>query len=235
MLFLIKFSLTGDNTQRSLEDTIKESALDTFAEYYAKGDFPNALVELEKLRDSLSPASWHYNMGTVEAKLGKFPEARYHFLKSRSEGYRSEALETNLSLVERELEVSSLEKPQEFSDYVLKFGFWAQGGFFTTLALLVLVGGLIIFRRERRFHVLLVTVAGVLFPLAASLGIGVLERSVSLKSQEILEGPSVIFSSQGELPPGVLLVTKSSGEWKEIIYPARFKGWVKSVGLKELE
>lgn len=207
----------------------------TFAEYYAKGDYLNAWIELEKVRGSVSPGLWHYNAGTVKAKLERPAEARYHYLESLSKGYPGEELQKNLSFVEDQLEVRTVEKPLELSDYGMKFALWAQNGFFTTISLLILICGLLILRREKKFIYLAVTLAGMAIPLGTSLWIRSWDQVINLEASEVREGPSAIFASRGELPPGIHLIAHRSGDWYEIRYPSRFRGWVKSKVIKELE
>lgn len=193
------------------------------------------MIELEKSRDKISPGLWHFNAGTVKAKMLKPAEARFHFLEAKLNGFTDERLSQNLSLVERELQVTSLEKPLETYDYAMKFGLWAQNGFFTTLSLLFLIGGLLILRREKKYYVLIMTLIFTLAPLGTSFWLKSQDKAVTLVSHEVLEGPSAIFASRGELPPGVLVFMRKSGEWLEIVYPSRFRGWIKNTGIKELE
>ena len=218
-----------------MEDTIKANVLDTFAEYYAKGAYPDALAELEIQRSQVPPGLWHFNAGTVKAKMGLAAEARFHFLKAQLEGYSEQNLGKNLDLVEEKLELTSLEKPLTFSDYAVKFGLWSQGGFFSTLALLILVTGLLILRREKKTLILGLTVIFCTIPLALSAWVHSWDKAVIVSEQEIREGPSAIFASRGEIPEGVLVVLKKSGDWYEVFYPARFQGWIKNSGFKELE
>jgi hypothetical protein len=209
--------------------------LGTFADQFAKGDYPNAMNELEKVREKISPGVWHFNMGTVQAKLSRPAEARYHFLEARHMGLQEEALTQNLQFIEDQLEVVKLEKPIEPMDYAMKFGLWAENGFFTMLSLILLLGGLLVLKREKKYWVLAVTIIVAAIPIGIGTWVNSWDRSVNLVPHEVLEGPSAIFASRGELPPGVMVITKRSGDWVEIIYPSRFRGWIKSTGLKELE
>ncbi len=207
----------------------------TFQGFYASGDYANALLELEKSKDQLSAGVWHFNMGTVKAKLGQPAEARYHFLESRWSGFTDERLANNLSLVEDTLEVTKLEKPLEIADYAIKFGLWAQNGFFTMLSLVVLLFGFLILRRQKKYSILILTAFLAALPLGVNWWVKSWHKAVTLSTQQVQDGPSVIFGSRGELPPGVMVVTKKSGEWVEVIFPSRFRGWIKNASLKELE
>lgn len=191
--------------------------------------------ELEKNREKISAGVWHFNMGTLKAKMNVPAEARYHFLSAEKSGFTDEKLGRNLSLVEAELEIQTLEKPIDSFDYAVRFGLWAQNGFLTTLSLIFLLGGLLILRKEKKYYVLALTVLLTILPLGIGFWVKSWDKSVSVVSQEVHEGPSVIFGSRGELPPGVMVITKDAGEWKEIIYPSRFSGWIKNSGIKKLE
>jgi hypothetical protein len=61
------------------------------------------------------------------------------------------------------------------------------------------------------------------------------DRGIVLIPRPIKEGPSVIFSSNQELPVGIMVVTKREGDWLKVIYPTRFEGWIHSTHIKELK
>jgi hypothetical protein len=209
--------------------------LETFAINFAKGDFSNAQIELEKVREKISPGLWHFNMGTLKAKMSSPAEARFHFLEARLHGFTEKQLNQNLELVETQLNVRSLEKPLEVADYAMKAGMWSQNGFFTMLSLLILVIGMITLKKERKYSVLFITIILTLTPFGLHFWVKSWDKYITLTALEVREGPSVIFGTRGELPGGVLVITRKSGEWREIIYPSRFRGWIKNAGLKELE
>ena len=202
---------------------------------YAKGDFSNAQIELEKVREKISPGLWHFNMGTLKAKMSSPAEARFHFLEARLHGFTEKQLNQNLELVETQLNIISLEKPLEVADYAMKAGMWSQNGFFTMLSLLILVIGMITLKKERKHSVLFITIILTLIPFGLHFWVKSWDKYITLTALEVREGPSVIFGLRGELPDGVLVITRKSGEWREIIYPSRFRGWIKNAGLKELE
>lgn len=193
------------------------------------------MAELEKQREHVSPGLWHFNAGTVKAKLNLLPEARFHFLQSKLKGYTNEKVEKNLQFIENQLEIVKLERPLEPMDYAIRFAMWAQNGFFTTISLLIIIGGLLVLKNVKKFYVLALTVVFASLPIALSYWTASWDKSVVLEGQPVLEGPSVIFATNTELPPGVMLISRSAGDWNEVIYPSRFRGWVRRSGLKELE
>ena len=193
------------------------------------------MLELEKQREHISPGLWHFNAGTVKAKMMNPAEARFHFLEARLHGFNNQKLSENLNLIEDQLEITTLEKPLAASDYAVKFGLWAEGGFFTMICLTIILAGLIIMKKTRKYYVLILTVLFAAVPLTVNFWVKSWDKSVALTPQQVMDGPSSIFGSRGELPPGIFLITRKAGEWKEVIYPSRFRGWIKNAGLKELE
>lgn len=193
------------------------------------------MLELEKQRDHISPGLWHFNAGTIKAKMMNPAEARFHFLEAKFLGFNDQKLFENLNLIEDQLEVKALEKPVEPLDYAVKFSLWAEGGFFTMISLMIILTGLIIMKRTQKYYVLLLTAVLAVVPVSVNFWVKSWNKSVTVSPHQVMDGPSAIFGSRGELPPGIFLITRTTGEWKEIIYPSRFRGWIKNAGLKELE
>jgi hypothetical protein len=178
---------------------------------------------------------WHYNLSTVYAKLENWPEARFHLLLASKEGVTLPGMSQNLLLVEEKLEVVKLEKSLSTSDYLYKAAKFFTFGEFTTISLLFLLIGLLMLKKKpsfKRFSVLLILT---LLPLAFSLVLKKYPEGIVLSSEKVLEGPSVIFGSVAEIPAGVKVITHGDGEWRQILSPSRFQGWIHQDALKELE
>lgn len=178
---------------------------------------------------------WHYNMGTVLGEMNNWPLARYHFLMAQADGLNSEELNQNQQLAESKLEIARLEKPLGTSDYLIKTGMIASEGPLVTLSLLFLVIGLWILRKKPSFKSAVLFLVAVVTPLIVNFWIESWPKKVVLLPKAVYEGPSALFATRGELPPGIMVLTNTKGEWEEIIYPSRFAGWIKSDGLKRLE
>ncbi len=209
--------------------------LKTFGDYYTKGDYANALLVLQQHPKDVSSGLWHYNMGTVYSKLENMPLARYHFISAENHGFNSPEVSGNLDLIETKLELSKVEKPLTSADFLIKGGTFLATGYLTTLSLIVVMIGLLVIKKAPSFKKISFLLLAALMPLVLNFWINSWNRAIVMGTQTIMDGPSKIFSASGELPPGVLVITKSDGEWKEIIYPSRFHGWIQSSVLKELE
>ena len=207
----------------------------TFEAAYAKEEYASALQVLQKNSASIPTGLYHYNVGTTEAALKHWAQARYHFILASRAGMNSDALTNNLKITESELNVGKLENPIGVRDHLFQGAMIAADGWLTTLSLLILVIGLWSMRKVRDLRTMLVTLALVLMPLGLNLWIDSWTKSIVLEPHQIQEGPSAIFGTTGELPAGILLITKKQEGWDEIIYPARYQGWIKSNSLLRLE
>jgi hypothetical protein len=218
-----------------LEDTTIEDVLKTIETLYAQKDYQKALKTLESNQGKISPGLWHYNMGTIYGKLENWPQARFHFLMAEKEGLHTKEVILNRTISEEKLEVIRLEKPLSTKDYFYKAGLEASSGIFTTVSLIFLLIGLAIFWKKSSIKALglfLVLSFGI---TGLSWWVQSWHRALVVEPQSLHDGPSAIFGAREEIPTGVLLITRQKGDWLEVMYPSRFQGWIKNVGLKELK
>jgi len=209
--------------------------LKTFEGYYLKKDYPNALLTLEKGRGEVEAGLWHYNMGTVFGEMKNWPLARFHFMLAEANGFNSKELSQNQQLAEDVLEISRLEKPLDTSDYLIKASLVASEGLLVTLSLIFLVLGLWLLKQSATAKRALIFVLAVVSPLIIDSWFDSWPRKIVIETKSLYEGPSALFAVRGELPAGLMVLTNTKGEWEEIIYPARFSGWVRTDGMKRLE
>lgn len=209
--------------------------LKTFEDFYVKKDYQNALLTLEKQGSSLPKDMLQYNLGTVHSKLGHWAQARYHFLLAEEAGFSENSLVQNLDAVEEKLEITRLEQPLEPQDYAVKAALFAKDGVLTSIALLILITGLVLLKKRASLWKIAAWIVGIALPLALSFWINTWPRFIALEPQVIAEGPSAIFRESGELPAGVTVIATGEGEWRRILWPSRFSGWIRIQALKELE
>jgi hypothetical protein len=209
--------------------------LKTFEDYYLKMDYPNALLTLEKNQSAMDLGLWHYNMGTVFGKMNDWPMARFHFILAETGGFHSKELNQNQQLVEDKLEVVELEKPLSASDYLIKAGFIAADGPLLSLGFLFLAIGLWVLRKKPTLKAASIFVLAVITPLMLDVWIDSWPKKVVISPKQIFDGPSALFGSRGEIPPGIMIMTNTKDDWEKIIFPSRYSGWIKSAGLKRLE
>lgn len=217
------------------EDTTIEDVLKTFEDFYVKKDYSNALLILQRHADQLPSDLLHYNLGTVYLKMENLGLARYHFLLARAKGLSRVELDQNQSLIEQRLEVERLERPLNMTDHLIKASLFAHEGLLTSMGLLILLIGLVVLRKGATMMKILLWCLLMAIPFGYSLWVDTWPLMVAIRTQPVTEGPSAIFRETTELPEGVMVIAKGEGEWREVIYPSRFAGWIKSEALKKLE
>lgn len=218
-----------------MEDTTIEDVLKTVESLYENKDFDGALKILKENQNTLPQGVWNYNIGTVYGKMGEFALARYHFLEAEKSGFAEKELLTNKSIAETNLNISRYEEPVSTDDYLIKNSLFASEGLLTTLAFICLLFSLGILSKTKKIKKALILLIPVLIFSGLNLWISSWTKSIVVEPQVIKEGPSVIFNNQGELPVGIMVITKKKGDWLYIQYPSRFSGWIKETGLKELK
>jgi hypothetical protein len=218
-----------------LEDTTIEDVLKTVEALHNQKDYEGALRTLEGNQGNISPGLWHYNVGTVLAKMDQLPLARYHFLMAEREGFSTKELFQNKDIVENKLEIAKLEKPVGTSDYLYKGSLIASQGILTFLSLVVIIIAIIANKKKaglKIFFGLLVT-AGIF--LGVNYWIQSWTKMIVITERPVHEGPSAIFEAREEIPSGIMLIVEREGEWIQVKYPSRYSGWIKDSGLKELK
>lgn len=218
-----------------MEDTTIKDVLKTVQVFHDKKDYQGALKALESGKGELSPGLWHYNIGTIYGKLENWPLARFHLLMADEEGLESKELSNNISLVESKLNLTKLEDPQTVTDFGIAAGMIASQGIFTALSLILLISGIITLKKKVSLKRSLGLFFTALFILGINWWVINWNKMIVINAQSIKDGPSNIFESVGELPPGLKIVATRKGDWLKIIYPSRFRGWIKESGLKELK
>ncbi len=209
--------------------------LKTFEQFYARKEYGQAIGVLKANKDEISPGVWNYNLGTTYAQVRNLPLARYHLLQAEKAGFDDQAVVRNLGQVEAELGVEKLEKPYSLTDHLFRVGFFVSDGIIVTFCLLLLTIGVWLVRRKLSLRPVGAILAAVLVLAGVNVWLVNLPVSIVVEPQAILEGPSAIFATNEELTPGLKIVTRDEGQWKKIIFPSRYAGWIKNSGLKELD
>lgn len=219
-----------------MEDTTIEDVLKTVQALYDQKDYRGAIHLLEEKSSYVSPGLWHYNMGTLNAKIDDLPFARFHFLMAEKYGYSSTELNSNKKLVEVKLETEKYEKPIATRDYLIKGSLEASdGGIFTMLSFLLIIVSIIFAIKKTALKYVMITLMASFVFLGLNFWVQSWDEFVVINSSTIYDGPSTIFETQNEIPAGVMLVASREGKWLKIFYPSRFIGWVDEVNLKELK
>ena len=199
------------------------------------GDYPNALLTLNNQKSNLPDDIWHFNMGTVLGKLDQLPLARYHFMMAEAKGFHGEQLSEAQDYISEKLELERLEKPIEVQDYLFRTGMIFSEGIFTTFSLIFVVLGIWLIRKKAQISQIIMIFVLALIPLGLDFWVRSMPKRIVMDSTPVFEAPTAIFGTKGELPPGVMIITKQKEGWEYVLFPSRFSGWIKPVGIKPLE
>lgn len=218
-----------------MEDTTIEDVLKTFEDFYANKDYEKALLTLKTQGEAFAPEILHYNLGTVYAQMENLPLARFHLIKAQDLRLASDVVQQNLKIVEEKLDVQRLESATSAQDHMVQISSKLTGGILNSLSLVLLIIGILMLKQKRTATRMLAFIFMVSLPWAYNFWVRSWPRAIVLEPEEVREGPSQIFSPVAELPAGVLVIFEEHGNWRKITYPNRFRGWIKSQSLKELE
>jgi hypothetical protein len=218
-----------------MEDTTIKDILKTVESAYQQGDFQGAISTLEKNQIHVTPGLWHYNMGTLYAKLENFPLARYHFLMSDMEGYTNKDLIKNKKIVEEKLDIPKHEKMLSTSDYFIRGSVEATHGIFTMVCLLIIICGVFLSFRRSNFKAFRFSLVLSCLVLVINFWVQNWKKFIVLEGQVLHEGPSSIFLSNQEVPPGTMIVVLEKDDWLRVLYPSQYGGWIKHNGIRKLK
>lgn len=195
---------------------------------YLKKDYKAAIDSLIANKELLQSGIFHYNLGTLYAKSGNFPAARYQFEKSIEEGFQRKEVYKNLDFVIQKQNLDDLSASNSFVDKTIALQYRWSNSLFISISLCLVIFALLKMKKNG-----LKTIAPYLFLLLAILPLawnwGVLKQSkmgIVLIKTEVREGPSKIFEVNKDLEPGMQIVLgEIQNNWVHIIRPEHLAGW----------
>lgn len=210
--------------------TVASTKKGSFDELYLKKDYKGAAQYLLKNKQHIDSGIFHYNLGTVYAKMGDQATARFHLEKAIQDGYINSSSLNNLTYVKSQLQVDDLTTSTSFPDSMMNLAIAipAAGYFSLTLAMLVIFTILIRLRKIQKkwimTAVVLLAIAPVLF---SNFYVKNINFAVALKDVPVYEGPSKIFNEKGQIRAGSKVIL---GEFKEgwffVKFPISLSGWI---------
>ena len=218
-----------------MEDKIIKDILKNVGALYDKNDYQGAIHLLEKNKIHVSPGVWHYNLGTLYAKLENFPISRYHFMMADLKGYSEKSLFNNKKIVEEKLEIEGHEQSHTLTDYLIKGSIEASYGLLTTLSMMMLVSGIFVSFRKSNLKLLKFWAFASVLILIFNFWVQSWKKGIIIESQILHDGPSSLFISNNELPLGLMIVVLEKDDWLKIVFPSRYRGWIKNNGIRILE
>jgi hypothetical protein len=171
---------------------------------------------------------FHYNLGTLQVKLGNYALGRYHLEKAINQGFANEKSYKNLTVSKNLLKQNGMVDVNHWSTEI-KFRFLSgPSDLILTFSLLLVLLGIFISRKRMNLKKVILALSMGLLPylygvyLLNSTNIG-----ITLGEVVVYEGPSKIFPSSGSIPAGSKLILSSiKDDWFFIKGPEGYVGWI---------
>jgi hypothetical protein len=210
--------------------TVTSTKKGSFDELYLKKNYKGAAQYLLKNKQHIDSGIFHYNLGTVYAKMGNQASARFHLEKAVSEGYINSSSLNNLTFVKSQLQVDDLSTSTNLPDqFVNTMTSIPMAGYFSMTLFLVLVFTLMIRLKkiQKKWLMIVVLLLSLTPVLISQLYVENIHYAVVLKEVPLYEGPSKIFSEKGKVRAGskVVLGQLKDG-WFYIEFPISLSGWI---------
>lgn len=209
---------------------VSSSQKSSFDELYLKKDYKGAAQYLLKNKQHIDSGIFHYNLGTVYAKMGDQATARFHLEKAIQDGYINSSSLNNLTFVKSQLQVDDLTTSTSFPDTLMNIAtaIPPAGYFSLTLAMMVLFTLLIRIKKIQKRWVMVIVVLLAITPvLFSNFYVKNINFAVALKDVPLYEGPSKIFNEKGQIRAGSKIIL---GEFKEgwffVKFPISLSGWI---------
>lgn len=196
---------------------------------YLKKDFQGAKDYLLKHRDNFNNGQFHYNLGSLDIKLGDYPTARFHLEKALQSGYLHPKVYKNLDAATELLQVSASENDAGYLDRAFFKAKSVPGEAVLCFGLLVLFMLTIAWSRKWLRNKLAMAILTVfaLLPIALYLYLQQLTMGIVLKDGTLREGPSKIYSETLKVPAGhKVILGDKNGNWYFIRSPLKYAGWI---------
>jgi tetratricopeptide (TPR) repeat protein len=202
----------------------------TFEELYLKKDFKGAAQYLLQNKQQFSSGIFHYNLGTVYAKLIDYPAARFHFEKAIKDGYINSASLNNLGYVKSVIEVDDISTSTSIQDQLINTSLSIPSAAYLSASLIFLLITLLLIKTKNVTKKMTIFILAIFIfsPICYShFYLENINYAVAFKDVPIYEGPSKIFTEKGKLRAGSkIILGEFKDGWFSIKFPISLAGWV---------
>ncbi len=202
-----------------------------FKNKFQSKDYQGAIEWLENNHNELGKATYHYNLGTLQTKLEIWGKARYNLEVAKSYELIPGKIENNLEALRFHQNLKQLE-PTHWLTELLS----VPTPLIVVPSIVFLIFAVLAAKKK------LWSWAGGIFGLITVWCFILLTPHLFFKLAVVneptglYEGPSQLFQTSRELPPGLKLVVKEVQDgWALIDQPQTMKGWVKRTDLLFLD
>lgn len=204
---------------------------------YLKKDYVQNIELLLKNSEHFGPGQFHYNLGTLHAKLQNFAAARFNLEKAYKLGQIDTKNINNLDYVREQLVVSDVSNSNNRIDNGMNImvGISPDLYLFCTLLLLLCVSCFWLKKKLTSLSTLAVCISLSLIPfLGSKFYFSNFNYAVNLKQIQVYEGPSKVYEKKMEIDAGSkFLITGPTNGWYFIEKPISLSGWIekKDIGI----
>ncbi|MEZ5358474.1 MAG: tetratricopeptide repeat protein [Candidatus Zixiibacteriota bacterium] len=218
-------------------------------EYYANGEFKQAIGEYEKiLQADYQSAEVYYNLGNAYFRQGMLGHAIKNYIRARRLAPRDDDIIANLDFA-RQFAIDKIEVTEEtiFFQYVNKFFDWfslSEVTWLSGILLVLVIAGMFIgslYRWVRIPTPLLVTIAACFIITAIFAGVkldrDVLTRTgvVISEQTEVRNGPGEDYNNQFTAHAGLVFkIEREESEYYLVNFENRLKGWIARAAVDEI-
>jgi hypothetical protein len=215
---------------------VSKKNFQSFETLFNEQKYDAAFTSLEKLRESLEPSVFHYNMSLVTRKLGNLVDARLHVEKAIDFGLSTPETTQILDELKNELNLTTLEEKTSLNDYIYHNSLILNQEYLLAISLLILLSVVLIFKRFNKN----LLIGLVVFIISISSGVMFVtfnkEKIIMIEDSKVFIGPSKILEVVGVIPKGLKLIVQedNNSKWIKVVAPYKLQGWIEKKGFKKL-
>ena len=209
-------------------DQVKNDVSSKLIQFFKDEEFDQALDQLLSIKNKLSPASFHYNLGVIYINKDNLAAGKLNLAKSKNFGFSKKDLNFEIKKIDAALKLEKVEP--NLSDYVYSYSGGANGWEFLLITL-VCTALVLLAAYFKKISSKWIVAGLLLISLVPCVSyytfLKNFNTAIVLESIPFREGPSKIFSPSGQLKAGTeIIVGKSFKKFVEVVSPSAYRGWV---------
>lgn len=217
-----------------MDNTNTAELLKSLESLYTGSNFKDARKLVLENKTTLDPSTFHFVLGTLDAKLGDFAAGRYHLEKAIKLGNLNPETYHNLTAITQELTVSDISASTSFVDQVAHYGKSIPGDLYLTWMLCFLLCSAIFIKKLLKSKIVLIAILllSILPYIFGQFYLGDKSYAIALHEASLKEGPSEIYEEIGKVEAGAkIIVGKIYKNYYFVEHPNFKNGWVKKEDL----
>jgi hypothetical protein len=210
--------------------------LSEFKSLYENKNYEDALSLLHENKPMFDPGIYEFNIGLIYMKQEYYVLARINFEKAKELGFMTNELNSALSIVKDNLEVTVLEENSSVSDNVNDILFDLPKELFFSTSILLLILFTVFYKKMSSRTLRVISLIIITFPIIFFFTVIDGKSEVILLDDHIVRrGPSKMFEEVQVAPKGMkVFINDQVDGWNFIVHPKSHQGWIKTKSLEKL-